>query len=160
LRSLARPALDSNNPLQVEAAANRSVELATSVGAFTDWCGTLTKIEGNADNVSITIDVGRQVSLYAFNDWALAFAGSVRDLFSTRSREQPPPGLSDTAIAALKTVRLGERVSLSGRMGEIAGSGVLDFSWLFGKSDNERRQFLLAPRFVARIEALVAKKKM
>jgi hypothetical protein len=45
-------------------------------------------------------------------------------------------------------------------MGEIAGSGVLDFSWLFGKSDNERRQFLLAPRFVARIEALVAKKKM
>ena len=160
LRALARPALESNNPLQVEAAANRSVELATKVGAFKDWCGTLTKIEGNADNVSITIDVGRQVSLYAFNDWALAFAGSVRDLFSTRPRESPPAGLSDAAIAALKTVRLGERVSLSGRMGEIAGSGVLDFSWLFGKSDNERRQFLLAPRFVARIEALVAKKKM
>jgi hypothetical protein len=160
LRALARPALESNNPLQVEAAANKSVELAIKVGPFKDWCGTLTKIEGSADNVSITIDVGRQVSLYAFNDWTLAFAGSVRDLFSTRSREPAPPGLSEAAIAALKTVRLGERVSLSGRMGEIAGSGVLDFSWLFGKSDNERRQFLLAPRFVARIEALVAKKKM
>ena len=160
LRSLARPALESNNPLQVEAAANRSIELATKVGTFKDWCGTLTRIEGNADNVSVTVDVGRQVSLYAFNDWASAFAGSVRDLFSTRSRESLPPGLSDAAIAALKTVRLGERVSLSGRMGEIAGSGVFDFSWLFGKSDNERRQFLLAPRFVARIEAIVAKKKM
>jgi hypothetical protein len=160
LRALARPALDSNNPLQVEAAANKSVELATKVGDFKDWCGTLTRIEGNADNASIVVDVGRQVSLYAFNDWTLAFAGSVADLFSTRSREPPPPGLSEAAIAALKTVRLGEHVSLSGRMGEIVGSGVLDFSWLFGKSDNERRQFLLAPRFVARIEALVAKKKM
>jgi len=160
LKSLAKPALASNNPLQVEEAARQSIILAEKVGAFTDWCGTLTRVEGNAENVSITVDVGRQVSLYAFNDWALAFAGSVADLFSTRSREPPPPGLSDAAIAALKTVRLGERVSLSGRMGEIAGSGVLDFSWLFGKSDNERRQFLLAPRFVARIEALVAKKKM
>ena len=160
LRALARPALESNNPLQVEAAANQSVELAAKVGAFKDWCGTLTRIEGNADNVSIVIDVGRQVSLYAFNDWALGFAGSVADLFSTRSRESPPPGLSETAIAALKTVRLGERVSLSGRMGEIAGSGVFDLSRLFGKSENEHRQFLLAPRFVARIEALVAKKKM
>ena len=160
LRSLARPALDSNNPLNVEEAAKRSVELASKVGIFKDWCGTLTRIDGNADNVSLVLDVGRQVSLYAFNDWALAFAGSVADFFSTRSRESPPPGLSDTAIAALKTMRLGQRVSLSGRMGEIAGSGVLDFSWLFGKSDNERRQFLLAPRFVARIEALSAKKKM
>jgi hypothetical protein len=160
LRSIARPALDSGNPLQVEAAANNSVALASKVGAFKDWCGTLTRIEGNAANVSITVEIGRQVSLYAFNDWALGLAGSVRDFFSTRSRESPPPGLSDAAIAALQTVRLGERVSLSGRMGEIAGSGVLDLTWLFGKSDNERRQFLLAPRFVARIEAIIAKKKM
>jgi len=160
LKSLAKPALASNNPLQVEEAARQSVILAERVGAFTDWCGTLSRVEGNAENVSITVDVGRQVSLYAFNDWALAFAGSLADLFSTRSRETPPPGLSDAAIAALKTLRLGEHVSVSGRMGEIAGSGLFDLSRLFGKSDNEHRQFLLAPRFVARIEALVAKKKM
>jgi len=160
LKSLAKPALASNNPLQVEEAARQSIILAEKVGAFTDWCGTLTRVEGNAENVSITVDVGRQVSLYAFNDWALAFAGSLADLFSTRSREPPPPGLSDAAIAALKTLRLGEHVSISGRMGEIAGSGLFDLSRLFGKSDNEHRQFLLAPRFVARIEALVAKKKM
>jgi hypothetical protein len=159
VHALARKALDSNNPLQIEAAAKGSVALAEQVGAFADWCGTLTRIEGNADNVSITIDVGRQVSLYAFNDWALAFAGSVAELFSTRSREPPPPGLSAPAIVALKTLRLGERVALSGRMGEIAGSGLFDLSRLFGKSDGERRQFLLAPRFVARIEALVAKRK-
>jgi hypothetical protein len=159
LRALARPALASNNPLQVEEAAKQSVLLAEKVGVFTDWCGTLNRIEGNAENVLVQVDVGRQVSLYAFNDWALAFAGSVADLFSTRSREPPPPGVSEAAIAALKTVRLGQRVSLSGRMGEIAGSGVFDLSRLFGKSDNEYRQFLLAPRFVARIEALVAKKK-
>jgi len=160
LKSLAKPALASNNPLQVEEAAKQSVLLAEKVGVFTDWCGTLNRIEGNAENVLVQVDVGRQVSLYAFNDWALAFAGSVADLFSTRSREPPPPGVSEAAIAALKTVRLGQRVSLSGRMGDIAGSGVFDLSRLFGKSDNEYRQFLLAPRFVARIEGLVAKKKM
>jgi hypothetical protein len=159
LRALARPALASNNPLQVEEAARQSVALAEKVGAFSDWCGTLTKIEGSADKAVVTIDIGRQVSLYAFNDWALAFAGSVLDLFSTRSRETPPPGLSDAAIAALKTLRLGERVSLSGRMGQIAGSGVFDLSRLFGKSDAEHRQFLQTPRFVARIEGLVVEKK-
>ena len=159
LRALAKPALASSNPLQVEEAARQSVTLAEKVGAFSDWCGTLTRIEGNAQTAAITVDIGRQVSLYAFNDWALAFAGSVADLFSTRSRETPPPGLSDGAIAALKTVRLGERVSLSGRMGEIAGSGVFDLSRLFGKSDSEHRQFLRTPRFVARIEALTASKK-
>ena len=89
----------------------------------------------------------------------MAFAGSVTDLFSTRSRQTPPPGLSEAAIAALKTLRLGERVTLSGRMGEIAGSGVFDLSRLFGKSDAEHRQFLQTPRFVARIEALAASKK-
>jgi hypothetical protein len=158
LRALAKPALASNNPLQVEEAANRSVALADKVGGFAGWCGTLIRIEGNAQTVAITVDVGRQVSLYAFNDWTLALAGSLADLFSTRSRETPPPGLSDTAIAALKTLRLGERVLLSGRMGEIAGSGVFDLSRLFGKSDTDYRQFLLAPRFVARIEALTASK--
>jgi len=159
LRALAKPALASNNPLQVEEAALQSVALAEKVGAFSDWCGTLTKIEGSAEKAVVTVDIGRQVSLYAFNDWALAFAGSVMELFSTRSRETPPPGLSDAAIAALKTLRLGERVSLSGRMGEIAGSGVFDLSRLFGKSDAEHRQFLQTPRFVARIEGLVVEKK-
>jgi hypothetical protein len=158
LKSLAKPALASGNPLQIEDAAKRSIALADKVGAFSDWCGTLTKIEGTAQNVAVTIDIGRQVSLYAFNDWTLAFAGSVIDLFSTRSR-QPPPGLSDTAIAALKAMRLGERVSLGGKMGEIAGSGLFDLSRWLGKSEAEHRQFLQTPRFVARIEALAAEKK-
>ena len=159
LQELAKPALASNNPLRVEEAARQSIQLAGKVGAFSDWCGTLTRIEGNAQTAAVTLDIGRQVSLYAFNDWALAFAGSVTDLFSTRSRAAPPPGLSEAAIAALKTLRLGERVTLSGRMGEIAGSGVFDLSRLFGKSAAEHRQFLQTPRFVARIEALQASKK-
>ena len=159
LKALAKPALASGNPLQIEEAAKQSIALADKVGAFSDWCGILTKIEGTAQNVAVAIDIGRQVSLYAFNDWTLAFAGSVLDLFSTRTREPPPPGLSDTAIAALKTVRLGERISLSGKMGQIAGSGVFDWSRLFGKSEAEHRQFLQTPRFVARIEALAAEKK-
>lgn len=159
LQELAKPALASNNPLRVEEAARQSVALAEKVGVFSDWCGTLTKIEGNAQTVAVTIDIGRQVSLYAFNDWALAFAGTVTDFFSTRSRAAPPPGLSEAAVTALKALRLGERVTLSGRMGEIAGSGVFDLSRLFGKSAAEHRQFLQTPRFVARIEALQAAKK-
>ena len=159
LSALAKPALSANNPLAVEEAAKQSVALASKVGAFSDWCGTIRKIEGNAQTVAVTVEIGPQVSLYAFNDWALAFAGSVTDLFSTRSRQAPPPGLSDTAIAALKSLRLGERVTVSGRMGEIAGSGVLDLSRLFGKSVAEHRQFLQTPRFVARIEVIAALKK-
>ena len=50
-------------------------------------------------------------------------------------------------------------VSVSGRMGEIAGSGLFDLSTLFGKSDANNRQFLQVPRFVARIDALAAAKK-
>jgi hypothetical protein len=159
VRGVTKPALASNNPLQIEEAARQCVALSERVGAFTDWCGVLAKIEGNAQTVAVTIQIGRQVSLYAFNDWTLAFAGSVADFFSTRSREPPPPGLSDPAIAALKTFRLGERVSLSGRMGEIAGAGVFDLSRLFGKSDAEHREFLQAPRLLARIEAITAEKK-
>lgn len=159
LQELAKPALASNNPLRVEEAARQSIALADKVGAFSDWCGTPTKIEGNAQTVAVTFDIGRQVSLYAFNDWALAFAGTVTDFFSTRSRATPPPGLSEAAVAALKTLRLGERVTISGRMGEIAGSGVFDLSRLFGKSATDHRQFLQTPRFVARIEALQASKK-
>ena len=159
LQELAKPALASNNPLRVEEAARQSVALAGKVGAFSDWCGTLTRIEGNAQTVAVTFDIGRQVSLYAFNDWALAFAGTVTDFFSTRSRAAPPPGLSEQAVAALKTLRLGERVTISGRMGEIAGSGVFDLSRLFGKTATDHRQFLQTPRFVARIEALQASKK-
>jgi len=159
LSALARPALASNNPLAVEEAARQSVALAEKVGAFTDWCGTLTIIEGSASKPTVAIEVGPQVSLYAFNDWTLAFAGSVADMFSTRNKEAPPSGLSDAAVAALKTFRLGDRVLLSGRLGEIAGSGLFDMSWMFGKSEADHRQFLQTPRFVARIEALAPAKK-
>src|SRR5262245_15799391 len=76
LKSLAKPALASGNPLQVEEAARQSIVLAEKVGAFTAWCGTLSRIEGTAQTVAVSIDIGRQVSLYAFNDWTLAFAGS------------------------------------------------------------------------------------
>ena len=159
LQALAKPALASNNPLKIEAAAEQSVVLSNKVGAFSGWCGTLKTIEGNAQTLAVTIEIGSQVLLYAFNDWTLALAGSLADLFSTRSRETPPPGLSDPAIAALKTFKLGERVTLTGRMGEIAGSGLFDLSRLFGKGEAENRQFLQAPRFVARIEALGPPKK-
>ena len=159
LSALARPALASNNPLAVEEAAKQSVALADKVGAFKDWCGTLTIIEGSASKPTVAIEVGPQISLYAFNDWTLAWAGSVADMFSTRNKETPPPGLSEAAVAALKTFRLGDRVLLSGRLGEIAGSGLFDMSWLLGRSEADYRQFLQTPRFVARVEALVAKKK-
>ena len=158
LQAITKPALASNNPLRIEEAAKQSVGVADKVGAFADWCGTLKTIEGNAETVAITVEVGPQISLYAFNDWKLAMTGSaagmIADLFSTRSRESPPPGLSDAAVTALKAFRLGERVKLGGRMGAIAGSGLFDFSRLFGKGEAENRQFLQSPRFVARIEAL------
>ena len=102
LQALAKPALASNNPLAVEEAAKQSVALAEKVGAFPDWCGTLRTIEGNAQKVAVTIEIGPQVSLYAFNDWTLAFAGSVTDLFSTRSRQTPPPGLSEVGHRGAK----------------------------------------------------------
>ena len=136
---------------------------AGKVGAFAGWQGVLKAIDGTGQKVAITVEIGPQVSLYAFNDWTLAVTGAMADqvasLFSTRSRETPPPGLSDGAIAALKTFRLGERVTLDGRMGAIAGSGLFDLSRLFGKSDADNRQFLQAPRIVARIEAIAASKK-
>jgi hypothetical protein len=156
LQAVAKPALASNNPLQIEEAAKQSVGLAAKVGAFADWRGILKVVEGNAQSASVTLEIGPQVSLYAFNDWALALAGRASDLFSTRSRETPPPGLSDGAIAALKTFRLGQTVAISGRMGEIAGSGLFDLTRLFGKGDGDNRQFLQAPRFVARLETLAA----
>jgi hypothetical protein len=159
LQALAKPALASNNPLRLEEAVKRSLALAAETGAFTDWQGILRTIEGNAQKMAITIEVGPQVSLYAFNDWTLAMAGALAELFSTRSRESAPPGLSEQAVAALKTFRLGERIVLSGRMGEIAGSGLFDLSTLFGKSDADNRQFLQVPRFVARVDALAAAKK-
>ena len=154
LQALAKPALASNNPLQIEEAAKQSLALASKVAAFADWRGILKVVDGNAQNVAVTLEIGPQVSLYAFNDWALGMAGSVADLFSARSRQSAPPGLSDGAIAALKTFRLGQTVSISGRMGEIAGSGLFDLSRLFGKGDTDNRQFLVAPRFVARLETL------
>jgi hypothetical protein len=154
LAALSKRALASNNPLAIEEAAKQSVALSDQIGAFEGWCGTLKTIDGNAQNVALTIEIGPNVTLYAFNDWALATAGSLADMFSTRSRESPPPGLSEAAIATLKTFRLGERVQLSGRMGAIAGSGLFDLSRLFGKSDTDNRVFLQSPRFVARIEGL------
>jgi hypothetical protein len=159
LAKLAKPALGSGNPLQVEEAARQSVKLWSQVGAFTEWCGTLRKIEGTAQNVAVTLEIGPQVTLFAFNDWTLALAGSIADLFSTRTREAKPPGLSDGAVAALKTFRLGDRVQVAGRMGEIAGSSLFDISTLIGKSEAENRQFLQTPRFVARIETLVPLKR-
>lgn len=156
LQALAKPALASGNPLQVEEAAKQSLALADKVASFTDWRGIIKTIEGNAQTVAVTIEIGPQVSLYAFNDWTLAMAGSVAELFSTRSREALPPGLSDAAVAALKTFRLGEHVTLAGKMGAIAGAGLFDLTRLFGKSEADNRQFLQAPRFVARIEAIAA----
>jgi hypothetical protein len=159
LQALAKPALASNNPLQIEEAVKRSLALAAQTGAFTDWQGILRTIEGNEQKMAITVEIGPQVSLYAFNDWTLAMAGTLAGLFSSRSRESAPPGLSEPAVAALKTLRLGERISVSGRMGEIAGSGLFDLSTLFGKSDADNRQFLQVSRFVARVDALAAAKK-
>ncbi len=159
LQEIAKPALASNNPLQIEEAARKSMARADKVGAFGDWQGILKTIEGNSQNVAVTIEIGPQVSLYAFNDWSLALAGAVATLFSTRSREAPPPGLSDGTIAALKALRLGQRITLAGKMEAIAGSDLFDLSRLFGKSESDNRQFLQAPQFVARIEALKASKK-
>src|SRR5260370_10933835 len=137
LQPLAKPALASNNPLRIEEAAKQSVALADKVGAFADWCGTIRTIEGNAETVAVTIEVGPQISLYAFNDWKLAMTGNaatmIADLFSTRSREAPPPGLSDPAIAALKTFRLGGRGKLGRRPGGSAGSGPCHVSPVFCK---------------------------
>jgi hypothetical protein len=161
LGRLSKPALTSGNPLQIEEAAKQSLGLASKVGAFADWCGTLRKIEGTAQSVAVTIEIGPNVTIYAFNDWTLAMAGSIKDFFSTRSREAKPPGLSEAAVAALKTFRLGDRVQVAGKMGEIAGSGLnfKDLTSVFGKSEAEHRQFLQTPRFVARIEQLTPPKR-
>lgn len=154
LAALAKPALASDNPLAIEEAAKQSLALSGRVGSFSGWCGTLKVIEGNAQNVAVTIEIGPNVSLYAFNDWPLAMAGSLADLLASRSGQAPPPGLSQQAIAQLKTFKLGQQVKLSGRMGEIAGSGLFDLSRMFGKSEADNREFLQAPRFVARIDSL------
>jgi hypothetical protein len=159
LARLSRPALGSGNPLQIEEAARQSVKLSSQVGAFTDWCGTLRKIEGTSQNVAVTLEIGPQVTIFAFNDWTLALAGSIADFFSARTREAKPPGLSESAVAALKTFRLGDRVQVAGRMGEIAGSGLFEISQWIGKSEAENRQFLQSPRFVARIETLAPPKR-
>jgi hypothetical protein len=159
LQTLAKPALASNNPLKIEDAVKRSLALAAQTGGFADWQAVLRTIEGNEQKMAISLEIGPQVSLYAFNDWTLAMAGALAEFFSTRSRDSAPPGLSEAAVAALKTFRLGERVSVSGRMGGIAGSGLFDLSTLFGKSDADNRQFLQVPRFVARIDGLAAAKK-
>ncbi len=160
LQALAKPALASNNPLQIEEAAKQSVALWAKIGPFSDWRAVLRTVEGNAQNVTITLEIGPQVTLYAFNDGTLSTLNSILknagDLFASRQRETLPAGLSESAIAGLKTLRLGQTVSISGRMGEIAGSGLFDLSRLFGRSDADHRQFVEAPRFVARIETLAA----
>jgi len=102
LQALAKPALASNNPLRLEEAVKQSLALAGQVGAFTDWQGILRTIEGNAQKMAISIDIGPQVSLYAFNDWTLAMAGALAELFSTRSRDALPPlaSMRRPAVAA------------------------------------------------------------
>ena len=55
LTALAKPALASNNPLAVEEAARQSVALADKVGAFSDWCGTIRKIEGTAQTAAVIV---------------------------------------------------------------------------------------------------------
>src|SRR4051812_35550030 len=51
LQALAKPALASNNPLRLEDAAKKSLELATKTGAFSDWQGILRTVEGTAQKV-------------------------------------------------------------------------------------------------------------
>jgi hypothetical protein len=86
-------------------------------------------------------------------------AGCRRRLFSTRSRDSAPPGLSDQAVAGAKNLQLNERLTLSGRFGRDRRLGLFDLSNVFGKSDADNRQFLQVPRFVARIDTLAATKK-
>jgi len=154
LQALARPALGSQNPLAVQEAVKQTLALAERQAAFSDWCATLRKIEGNDRNVAVTFEIGPQVSLYAFNDWALSTAGSLLDKILGTKKEAPPPGLTDAAITALKAMRLGETVMLAGRFGEIAGSALADLGKLLGRSETESRQFLQTPRFLARIDAI------
>src|SRR5260370_20705597 len=71
LRALAKPALASNNPLQVEEAANQSVALADKVGGFAGWGGNLTRIEGNAQPLAVPFVLGRPVLLSSFIDLTL-----------------------------------------------------------------------------------------
>ena len=160
LQALAKPALASNNPLRLEEAVKQSLALAAQTGAFTDWQGILRTIEGNAQKMAITdrdrpASFALRVQRLDARPWRAPWPSC-----SPHDRAKvAPPGLSEPAVAALKTFRLGERVTLSGRMGEIAGSGLFDLSTLFGKSDADNRQFLQVPRFVARIDALAAAKK-
>src|SRR5258708_6853801 len=60
LQALAKPALASNNPLQIEEAAKRSMALAAKVAVFTDWRGILKVVDGNAQDVAVTLEIGPQ----------------------------------------------------------------------------------------------------
>ncbi len=159
LQALAKPALASNNPLRLEEATKKSLELAARTGR-------LHGLAGHPAHRRRQRPEGR----HHHRDRPASFALRIQRLGTRhgRRRRRPvlhtiarkrPPGLSDPAIAALKTFRLNERVTLSGRLGEIAGSGLFDLTTLFGKSDADNRQFLQVPRFVARIDTLAATTK-
>jgi hypothetical protein len=159
LGRITRAALNSGNPLQMEHAAQQCLQLAYKVNPMKDWLGLLRKIEGTSQDVTVTIEIGPQVTLYSFNDSMLRHTERLRDLFS---RTGPRPmGLSREAVAALKTFRLNDQVLITGRAGDIAGSGLSfgDLKGLLGRSEMDYRQFLQAPRFVASIETLGAPKK-
>lgn len=159
LGRIARAALSSGNPLQMEHAAQQCLQLAYKVNPMKEWHGVLRRIEGTSQDVTVTIEIGPQVTLYSFNDSMLMHTERLRDLFS---RTGPRPmGLSREAVAALKAFRLNDQVLITGRVGDIAGSGLsfAELKGMFGRSEFDYRQFLQTPRFIASIETLGAAKK-
>ena len=55
LQEIAKPALASNNPLQIEEAARKTLARADQVGAFSDWQGLLKVVEsGREHEIALT----------------------------------------------------------------------------------------------------------
>lgn len=159
LGRIAKAALGSGNPLQMEHAAQQCLQLAYKASPMKEWHGVLRKIEGTSQDVTVTIEIGPQVTLYSFNDSMLKHTERLRDLFS---RTGPRPmGLSREAVAALKAFRLNDQVMITGRVGDIAGSGLsfAELKGMFGRSEFDYRQFLQAPQFIASIESLAPPKR-
>ena len=102
--------------------------LSAKVGAFSDWPACILKgIEGNAQNVAG--HPGDRTASFALRVHRLsAGAGGPRSpTFSLHGRARsPPPGPSEAAINGAKNLPAwSQTVVISGRMGEIAGSGLL-----------------------------------
>ena len=85
-------------------------------------------IEGIGQKVAVTVEIGRKFRSTRSTTGRSPWRARSPTCSRRETRKPPPPGLSDTAVAALKTFRLGDRVCLSGRLGEIAGSGLFDIS--------------------------------